>query len=299
MSGLAPIVLFAFSRPDHTRRTLAALAGNSFADQSDLIVYADAARSEGDVENVRAVRDLIRGADGFKSLTVIERKTNYGLARNIIEGVTEVCEQYGRVIVLEDDIVTSPYFLDFMNRGLSRYADETRVWHISGWNYPIDESGLGGAFLWRAMNCWGWGTWWDRWARYKKDPSALIGSWAAEKVKRFNLGGRHNFWDQVKANQSGKIDTWAIFWYATIFDNEGLCLNPSRTLVRNIGVDGTGENCGSADVFTECLGTVPAGDLPDVISESKTALYRIQEFYRALKPSVARRIINKAKRMFT
>jgi hypothetical protein len=235
----APIVLFAFDRPYHTGRTLYALAANALADQSDLIIYADAARNEVEASLVGNVRTLVHAVSGFRRVTVIERKTNYGLARNIIEGITEVCNHYGRVIVLEDDIITSPDFLTFMNTTLEHYVDESRVWHISGWNYPIDPEGLGDTFFWRVMNCWGWATWADRWKHYEKNPHRLIQTWNPDTIKRFNLDGAHNFWSQVIANQAGKINTWAIFWYATIFAHNGLCLNPTRSFVCNIGHDGS------------------------------------------------------------
>jgi hypothetical protein len=287
----SPIVLFAFARPDHILRTLEALAANVLADQSDLIVYSDAARNESEAVKVRAVRDLVNAASGFRSLTVIERETNYGLARNIVEGVTEVCKHYGRVIVLEDDIVTSPHFLSFMNAALDRYADDPCVWHVSGWNYPIDPEGLGDAFFWRAMNCWGWATWADRWEFFQKDPQCLIESWDEEKIKRFNLDGAHDFWGQITANQAGNLDTWAIFWYATIFENGGLCLNPARSFVSNIGHDGSGENCGGSDLFTVNQFGQKFNDLPECNEELTLAVQRIKAFYDDMQPSFSQRVI--------
>lgn len=293
LERLAPVVLFAYARPDHTRRTLAALATNPLADQSDLIVYADAAQREADAEAVRAVRALVRSATGFRSVTIVERPENFGLARNIIEGVTEVCNHYGRVIVLEDDIVTSPSFLSFMNAALERYADEPCAWHVSGWNYPIDPEGLGDAFFWRAMNCWGWATWADRWAFFKKEPQLLIEYWDSVKIERFNLDGAYDFWGQVTANQKGITSTWAVFWYATIFENNGLCLNPAQSLVRNIGHDGSGENCGSFDPFqVNDLGNM-FNDLPECKGELSLAVQRIKSF---LQPFFSQRLVWKVKK---
>jgi hypothetical protein len=295
---IAPIVLFVYSRPEHTRRTLESLAANMLAEQSDLIVYADAARNVSDEVQVRAVRDLVHATSGFRNLTVIEREVNFGLARNIIEGVTEVCNRYGCVIVLEDDIVTSPHFLSFMNTTLDRYADDPCAWHISGWNYPIDPDGLGGAFFWRAMNCWGWATWADRWAFFQKAPKRLIESWDKEKIGRFNLDGAHDFWNQITANQIGKSNTWAIFWYATIFENNGLCLNPARTFVLNIGNDGTGENCvGTARFSTNKLGQT-FNDLPTCDEESTLAVRRIKAFYIGTRTTLVQKLIRRIKGLF-
>lgn len=276
----APIVLFVFARPEHTRRTLEALAANPLAEQSDLIIYADAARKLEEIARVDEVRRLVRNISGFRSVSIIERETNYGLARNIIDGITTICNEYGRIIVLEDDIVTSPHFLSFMNTALDKYADEKRVWHISGWNYPINAEGLGDAFFWRLMNCWGWATWADRWQCFEKYPEKLVQTWVPKKIHRFNLDGAHNFWEQVELNYSGKLNTWAIFWYVTIFEHDGLCLNPVRSLVENIGHDGSGENCGNNDTFRVRLLPQSIKQLPVILNENQEALERIKKFYK-------------------
>jgi hypothetical protein len=288
----APIVLFVFARPEHTRRTLTALAANKLAEQSELIIYADAGRNRMEEVQVALVRRQLDDIVGFKQVTVIRRENNFGLAKNIIEGVTEVCNQYGRVIVVEDDLITSPYFLQFMNAALERYQNNPEVWHISGWNYPIDSEGLGDSFFWRVMNCWGWATWADRWKHYQKNSEQLVTHWQAEEIERFNLGTA-DFWDQVLMNYSGKRDTWAIFWYATIFKHGGLCLNPARTLAQNIGHDGSGENCGHAvDRFWSNLVDSEL-TFPLEARESMLAVERVAAFYASLqKKSLKSRISN-------
>jgi len=293
----APIVLFVFARPEHTRRTIEALKNNFLADQSDLIIYSDAARNEDERRRVESVRDIISKVSGFRSVSIIERDINNGLSKNICEGVADACNLYGRAIVIEDDIVTSPYFLAYMNKALDRYVNDKEIWHISGWNYPVDTDGLGDAFFWRLMNCWGWATWADRWKYYSKDPDRLISTWNKCHIKRFNLDGFADFWGQIKGNQSGKIDTWAIFWYATIFEHNGLCLNPSKTLVQNIGVDLSGENCGDAAHFTSesILEEVPG--FPPDMEESVLAVQRVKQFYKNFNGSLARKIIRRIKRI--
>ena len=293
ISTLAPIVLFVFARPDHTRLTLKALASNELAEQSDLIIYSDAARNENEEIKIRDVRKIIKSASGFRSITVIERESNYGLARNIIEGVTEVCSLYGHVIVLEDDTITSPDFLSFMNAALERYAHNSYVWHISGWNYPINPRGLGDAFFWRVMNCWGWATWSDRWQHFNKDPQRLLSSWTGKQIARFNLDSTYDFWKQVELNSEGSINTWAIFWYATIFENNGLCLNPSITLVQNIGHDGTGQNCGTSELFSGVIQANNDLHLPSDVIESEIAVERIRQFNRRMKLPLFSHILRK------
>lgn len=280
MTNISPIVLFVYNRPSHTKVTLDALSKNVLAKSSDLIIYSDAPRDKACEKSVLDVRNIIGEINGFKSVKVIERKENYGLAKNIIEGVTEITRKYGRVIVLEDDIVTSPYFLKFMNMALDAFSDEKKIWHVSGWNYPINTEGMPDVFLWRVMNCWGWATWDDRWKHFKKEPSKLIKSWSRAKVNSFNLDGCHNFWDQVKNNENKKINTWAIFWYAAIFENTGLCLQPSESLVHNSGHDGTGQNCKDVNAFDTSVSKKCDWDFGVSINESIHAIELIKKFYR-------------------
>jgi len=241
--NISPIVLFVYNRLWHTKQTIEALKKNELANESELFIYSDAPKNEDDQKQVENVREYLKTIDGFKKITIIERKENFGLAKSIISGVTEIVNKYGKIIVLEDDLVTSPHFLKFMNEALEFYSNKTKVWHISGWNYPIEYNKNIDTFLWRVMNCWGWGTWADRWKFFEKNINKLIKTFSKEDIKRFNVDGYENFWNQVIENKEGKINTWAIFWYATIFKNNGLCLNPIYSFVKNIGLDGSGTHC--------------------------------------------------------
>lgn len=280
MSDLAPIVLFVYNRPQHTRKTIEALQKNDLAGDSELFIYSDHARDELAKQDVEVVRKYIKNIDGFKKVTVIEQEKNKGLANSIIDGVTEIVNKYGKVIVLEDDLVTSSYFLTYMNDALDHYENEKKVWHISGWNYPIDGDGVGDVFLWRMMNCWGWATWADRWAHFEKDPQKLIDTMSKQDIYRFNLDGAEDFWGHVLANQNGTMNTWAIFWYATIFQNDGLCLNPRQTLVDNIGLDGSGINSGNKNFFKSVLSQNSRNDFHVEIKEDEVALKKIRKFLK-------------------
>lgn len=293
--NVTPIILFVYARPRHTEKTLNALSQNFLAEQSDLIIYSDAPRSGSDAENVKLVRKLINEVTGFKSVTIVHRTENYGLARSIIEGVSDVIKKYGQAIVLEDDIETSPFFLTYMNDALDRYKEEKKVWHISGWNYPINPKGIDEAFFWRAMNCWGWATWEDRWQHYDKNPDHLIKTWDEAKIHSFNLDGTCNFWGQVTANVSGQINTWAIFWYATIFNNQGLCLNPTISYTKNIGLDGSGENCEDGSNFYGQTLSCKKIELPTLLNENDLAFTKIKKF---TKQTLSKRIYRKIKRTF-
>lgn len=246
---------------------------------------------------VLEVRAYIKSIQWLEDVKVIERISNVGLAENIIDGVTQVVNEYGRVIVLEDDLVTSPYFLNFMNDSLEFYKYEKKVWHISGWNYPIDPEGLPETFFWRVMNCWGWATWSDRWQHFERNPEKLISEFSKEEIMLFNLNGSHDFWRQVRGNVEGRLKTWAVFWYATIFKNHGLCLNPTQTMVNNIGHDGSGSNCSKSKVHLNNINdTHVVKEFNKKLSENILAHQRIKEYLHSIKPSIFRRVIGKAKR---
>jgi len=295
---LAPIVLFVYSRLEHTRQVIEALQNNILAKDSELIIYSDFAKTKELEDKVKGVREYIKCINGFKNVTIIYRDKNLGLANSIIDGVTTVVNRYGKVIVLEDDIVTNRYFLKFMNEALEFYKDKKKVWHIAGWNYPISSEGLDDTFLWRLMNCWGWATWSDRWDYFEKDSDKLIKEFTKEQIKYMNLDGCLKTWSQVISNKKGLIDTWAVYWYACIIKNNGLCLNPVKTLVINIGIDGSGENCGRNDAYESALSDKETLFFSIDLYENTIALQRIIQFYNTQKKITIKRIINKIKRVF-
>jgi hypothetical protein len=235
----APVALFVYNRPGHTRQTVEALLANTLANQTPLQVFSDAPRNEAASLAVAEVRSYIRSITGFKTVTIIERETNLGLARSIIDGVTSLCEEYGRVIVMEDDLITSPHFLSYMNDALTRYEKEDRVMQVSGHIFPVPEfTRREEALFLPFMTSWGWGTWIRAWKHF--DPSAQ--GW--EKIKsdsvlrnRFNLDGHYDYSTMLEQQMSGKVDSWAIRWQLSAFLRNGLALFPPQSLVKNIGLD--------------------------------------------------------------
>lgn len=297
---LSPIVLFVYNRLDHTRQTIEALKKNQLAQESELFIFSDAGKNEQSSEDVAQIREYLKHICGFKRVSITERETNFGLAKNIIDGVTEIIDKYGKVIVLEDDMVTSPAFLNFMNDALDFYEKEKKVWHISGWNYPIDVEGLGDAFLWRRMNCWGWGTWANRWRYYERNPQKLLKEYTSSDIRRLNLDGAHDCWAQVVDNARQKISTWAIFWQTVILRHEGLCLNPSQSYLHNIGLDGSGVNCDKNSSYTsDGLNQRYANSFPTNLVEFTPALERVKSFYYSNKRNILIRIIHKICNFFT
>jgi hypothetical protein len=276
----APVALFCYARPDHTRRTLDALARNTMAGQTDLIVFQDGLRSDTDRTAHAQVTPIVERTRGFRSLRIVRRPRNLGLADNIADGVTQAVSEYGRVIVMEDDLVTAPGFLAFLNAGLERYAQDERVWHISGWSYPIAPDGLGDCYFQRVMNCWGWATWADRWSFFSRDPAAAAARFDKDAQRRFNLDDAHDFHAQIRQNLNGSRRTWAIFWYETIFRHHGLCLNPAQSLVLNIGHDGSGENCGDTIDQAAPPDKIADWQFPDLVAENPLALGRMRALLR-------------------
>ncbi|MCY6412413.1 glycosyltransferase [Acinetobacter sp. VNH17] len=249
MSKLSPIVIFTYNRPWHTRQTVEALQKNELAQQSDLIIYSDAPKDSMVTDEVQQVRDYLKTISGFKSIRIFEKEENWGLAKSIISGVTEIVNIYGKVIVLEDDMITSPYFLNYMNDALNRYESYERVFGITGFAYPVDYHNLPNAYFMKDEGCWGWATWNRAWKFFEKDTNNLINTFTPNMIKEFNFDDTNNFWTQVLLNQQGKINTWAIYWYATVFLNDGLFLHPKETFIKNIGHDGSGVHCDKTNEF--------------------------------------------------
>jgi hypothetical protein len=238
---LAPIALFVYNRPEHTRKTIEALKKNTLATQSDLVIFSDAPKSSTQNETVRQVRDYIAQIDGFKSVSVIERNSNYGLANSIIDGVTMLCNKHGNVIVLEDDLETSPFFLDYMNNALLRYADEPKVMQISGYMFDVNLNSKDKALFLPLTTSWGWATWKRAWDTFDPEARGYKVLKEDKKLRKiFNLNNRYNYYAMLESQLSGKVDSWAIRWYLTTFLMNGLTLYPPQTLVSNNGFDGSG-----------------------------------------------------------
>lgn len=236
----APIALFIYKRPEHARRTIASLRSCLGFEESPLYVFADGPKTEADVSAVQATRAAAHELLGPRAVFV-ERDQNRGLANSIIAGTTELCERHGRVVVVEGDLTLGPSFLRFLNEGLERYEDEPRVMQVAGHMFDVPSLADKQEALFLPMtSSWGWATWKRAWDQF--DPSAsgwrerLVGA----EAKRFDLGGRYDYSGMLERQMNGDIDSWAIRWYYSVFVRGGLVLYPPRTLVLNLGFDGTG-----------------------------------------------------------
>lgn len=293
----APIALFVYNRPQHTKITLESLCRCWKADESDLYIYCDGPKNQRDEKAVKEVREIVKSHEWCGSVHIKESAKNLGLAHSLISGITELVNKYGRIIVLEDDLVLSPYFLNFMNDALDFYQDESKVMHISGYMFPV-QGQLPETFFYRATSCWGWATWDRAWQCFVPDIHTLLAGFQDKhQLWEFDIKGSMNYCKMLQDQANGTIDSWAIRWYASVFLNNGLCLHPGKSLVNNIGHDGTGVHCGSTDMYSVSVSKEQVSFFTQNIEESKKAVKLMANFYRGQKKSFSVRIVNKLKMM--
>jgi hypothetical protein len=295
MADLAPVALFVYNRLWHTQQTVEALKRNEPAAESELFVFSDGPRTEADREKVRAVREYLKTIDGFKEVTVIERDRNLGLAQSIITGVTGIVNRYGKIIVLEDDMVTSPYFLRFMNEALEFYKDEAKVISIHGYIYPV-KARLPETFFLRGADCWGWATWKRGWDLFEPDGRKLLNELRARKLTHgFDFDGAYGYTRMLEEQIKGKNDSWAIRWYASAFLQDKLTLYPGRSLVCNIGADASGTHCGISTMYdTEVTGK-PVSIESILLAEDPIARKEIGCFLKYAAPGLVKNTIRRVK----
>jgi hypothetical protein len=246
--NLAPITLFVYNRYIHTRKTVEALQKNDLARDSELYIFADGPKNSVDEARVQEVRTYLKTIKGFKKIYYFDRATNFGLAKSVISGVTEVINKFGKVIVVEDDIVTSANFLRYMNDAINFYQDNKQIFSISGYLLPckIPKWYKYDVLLFPRPSTWGWGTWKDRWDLVDwevKDYQEFLRNKVLQK--KFCQGG-DDLVDMLKRQMEGKIDSWGIRWSYTHLKNDVYALYPVVSKVFNIGNDGTGVHCGTS-----------------------------------------------------
>lgn len=229
----APVVMFVYNRLRITRRTIEALQKNEGAGKTILYIYSDGGKDAKSWRQVKRLRKYLATVKGFKEVKVIERDINYYIERNVVEGITEVVGRYEKIIVLEDDILTSPYFLVYMNEALRIYAGRPEVMHIAGFT-PLEVEGKGDVYFTSHMAGWGWATWKDRWDRFQAytSPSQALEGLSREDRQILEYNGA---FPCLRFLYKSPIP-WDICWYISIYKNGGLCLSPSHTLVRNSGL---------------------------------------------------------------
>lgn len=252
-SKLAPIVLFVYNRPAHTKQTLEALEKNILANQSTLYIIADGPKenaTELELVEIEKTRLVIKEKQWCKSVTIQEEDTNWGLANSIVSGITKILNEHKKIIVLEDDIVPEIGFLSYMNQALEVYKDNENVMHVSAYIYPHAVKTKDSTLFLKILSCWGWATWDRAWSFYNGDTDEHLMNFKSIKgIKKFNIEGHANYYDQLVANKNGNINSWAVKWYASWLSKGGFSLFPEKSLVKNVGFDGTGVHKDNTSIY--------------------------------------------------
>ena len=283
MDQLSPIVVFGFNRPGHLRRCLRSLEKNYLAGQSDLFIFIDGPRNLIDWKLVLETQIVASEPFAFKSISLHCRNENFGLANSIVMGIDELMETNEKLIVVEDDLTFGRNFLTFMNVGLSKYSNKKNVSSIQGYSYPFRKENDESFFI-RGADCWGWGTWKDRWGDFEKDASKLLVKiYELGLEEKFDLSGAYQYTEMLKKQSAGKIDSWAVRWHAQNFIEGKLALYPPQSLVKNMGQDGSGTNFGKSKIYKVRLKSLKKFTLPDIIIETELNVLNLAKFHKSTK----------------
>lgn len=304
MNTLAPIVLFVYNRPWHTRETLEALSKNILADESKLYIYADGPKenaTEEQLQKIKEVRILIREKKWCREVEIIEREKNMGVDSSIITGITDIVNRFEKIIVLEDDLITSVGFLKYMNEALTLYEQDNEVMVVSGYNFPTRNNLPETFFLYGGTNPWGWGTWKRSWINFIPDSKYLynnITRLSAQRVRQFNFNNSFDYLGMLRHSIDSENKPYDIRWYASVFLNEGFGLWPAKSLVQNIGHDNSGIHCNATNIYYH-------NDLAEFVNvkrqevkHNEIAYKQVVRFYKKGNSySFVRRILLKIKRL--
>ena len=276
---LAPIVLFCYNRLDYLKETIDALLKNELASESDLFIYSDGSKPGDDSPAVYGVREYLKTISGFKNIHITEAKTNKGLANSIIDGVTEIVNRFGKIIVLEDDLVTSPYFLSFMNEALDLYADDDQVCCIHGYS-PKTKQPLPKTYFLKGADCLGWATWARGWAVFHQDIDRFLDAFQDKKLRyELEFNGAYPYYQMLLDRKHGLNSSWAISWLCSAFLAGKLCLYSGIILVQHIGVSGT--HCNSNQMLSDsCSMENPCPITKIPLEVSQEAFQAYSAFYK-------------------
>ena len=245
-------VLFTYNRPWHTQPVIDGLVKNKVLPEK-LFIFHDGLKEGHDENNWREVREVISKVS-FCLVEIIESDSNKGLAKSIIDGISYVLKDNDAVIVLEDDCVPAPNFMNFMYQVFHKYRNEKNVYNVSGYAWHVDlKSDKDDAYFNGRSSSWGWGTWKDRWLQYSQD-NDILERIMSDKGKSVELAswGRdlpHMLFDRIRV----KNNSWAVYFALKVIESNGLCICPYKTLIKNIGMDGSGVHCGLSEDYQDVL----------------------------------------------
>lgn len=276
---------------EHTKKTIEALLNNKEAIDSDLFIFSDGPRTSDDLPSISLVRQYLKTINGFKTINITEEDKNKGLANSIIDGVTRILENNDSTIVLEDDLVSSSYFLKYMNDALLTYKDELKVASIHGYVYPV-KSELPETFFLKGADCWGWATWSRAWKHFSSDGGLLLSQLKSRGlIKEFNFDNSTNYFEMLTHQISGKNNSWAIRWYASAFLKEMFTLYPSRSLIYNIGNDGSGTHSQHTNQFKTLLSNSPIQVKKIPIQNDMDSFNAFKNYFNSTKQNKFKRFI--------
>ena len=299
MNKYAPICFFVYNRADKTQISLKSLEENQLSKYSNLFIFSDGAKDDAvDIMNVKKVRSIIKKAKNFNNVKIIEREKNYGLYENFTQGITEICNKFGKIIVVEDDNKVSKYFLNFINDGLIEYEKELKVCAINAWFFP-GKNNLNKTFFVKGGDTWGWGTWKRAWDKFNPNTEYLINQLNKKNlIKEFNFNNSFDFFKILKKRNKNLNESHTIIWKASTFLEGMLSLYPSNSLVKNIGFDGTGTHSKNIDnTHSHSKIEEIKIDIEKIkIEEDINAVKFIENFYRkkrieSLKNKIFKKII--------
>lgn len=288
MNQLAPIILFVYNRPEHTKQTLKFLKKNKLAEESKLYIFSDGAKNEPDKDKIKEVREVINSVEGFKDIQILERENNLGLAKSVRSGIDEVLQNHDKIIVMEDDIICSTDFISYMNELLNYYESYEKIFSISGYTFPIKipYTYKHDLYFSPRASSWGWGTWKSRWEKIDwevKDFEDFINN--KSSTFAFEKGG-YDLTKMLKNLKEGKIDSWAIIWSYTHFKNNAYCVYPVKSRIKNTGTDLSGVHSNRTNQFDVDLNTDIKAVTPVENPEmDETIMKNFKNFFR-------KRIIN-------
>jgi hypothetical protein len=277
--NLAPIALFVYNRPSHTKEAVTALLKNKDSAASDLFIFSDGAKNSEEQKNIDELRAYLKTITGFKTVNIIEQATNLGLANSIIAGVTKVVNQYGRIIVLEDDIIVHTAFLEYMNNGLQYFETNEKVASIHAYVYPLEQA-VPDLFFLKGADCWGWATWKNRWELFQPNGVELSKELKVKNlISAFNFDNTYPYYKMLQDQIEGKNYSWAIRWHASCYLKGLLTLYPAKPLITNIGFDNSGTHCGDDDIYNSALHAGKIFNFNIEVVESKMAREAFKQFF--------------------
>lgn len=303
---LAPIVIFAFNRPNHLAELLKSLSQNKEFAQSELFIYVDGPRDNSDIKLVQETREVAKSFSGMEAKNLVIREQNLGLGSSLKTGVTEVLSKNNNIIVLEDDLIVTNSFLKYMNMGLNKYQAEPKVASIHGYCFGFDQP-IKDPFFLRGADCLGWATWKDRWESINWDPNVLLNRIEnLGQIQDFNLDGSHSYYSALQGEAKKGFHSWAIYWHASMFSEGRLTLFPGTSLVEYAGADGSGTHVVENSEFWKTeISTETNWVFPELIAESEAGREQLIAYYYRIFPKlpllgrIIRRIKFEFKRKFS